>query len=225
MVRKDQLQCWRNWHRWIIHFNFIRRFFVRKKKRLLISKFNSHIAPDTLKDMDTEKSWDNVQKCALMSFLRSKIWGKVTRGYHATRTMRLQSRDGSDEILYKLSKLVKATFYLLAEARKMPAPPSQCPKKKNCGWFWSFNARAEKRRFELRCKGHHDGQWRSANIRRSTKIRDFGLFVTVQLLDEKSAVQSLGKLCEYHGCFLWVGQRGKSHDWQQTRKNYSQNPK
>ena len=125
--------------------------------------------------------------------------------------------DASSESRWVLTKFCtssvnwsKLRSICLLKQGKCLHPLHKCPKKKNCGWFWSFNARAEKRRFELRCKGHHDGQWRSANIRRSTKIRDFGLFVTVQLLDEKSAVQSLGKLCEYHGCFLWVGQRAKA---------------
>ena len=41
MVRKDRLQCWRNWHRWIVHFNFIRRNLLSRKKDKEV--FNSKI--------------------------------------------------------------------------------------------------------------------------------------------------------------------------------------
>ena len=112
-------------------FQFHPKIFCQEKKETVNFKIQfSHCTWHTQRYGHGKIVRQCSEVCTSLSFLRSKIWGKVTRGYHATRTMRLQSRDGSDEILYKLSKLVKATFYLLAEARKMPAPPSQMPKKK-----------------------------------------------------------------------------------------------
>ena len=57
---------------------------------------------------------------------------------------------------------------------------------------------------ELHCNA--DSQWCSAQKRGSTSTRSRSdLFVTVHLLDETSAVPSLGKLCDDHGySYEWV---------------------
>ena len=61
---------------------------------------------------------------------RSKICGKVTKGYLTARTMRTQSRVEPGEIFFTLKNLDKVTFDSLVEARVMPTPTSQLPEER-----------------------------------------------------------------------------------------------
>ena len=85
----------------------------------------------------------------------------------------------------------------------MLAPSKLKPERKRmCRGFRRFNAHAEQEGFALGRMGYsaskalddsHYSKWTIVYV------RDFDLFVTVQLLDDASPVQSLGQLCEDHG--------------------------
>ena len=207
-------------------FQFHPKIFCQEKKETVNFKIQfSHCTWHTQRYGHGKIVRQCSEVCTSLSFLRSKIWGKVTRGYHATRTMRLQSRDGSDEILYKLSKLVKATFYLLAEARKMPAPPSQMPKKKK---LWLI--------LELQCTCWEKKIWAQMQrtswrpmekCKHSKKHKDtrFWIIRDCAITRWKVSRSIARKTLRISWMFFVSGSAGKSHDWQQTRKNYSQNPK
>ena len=73
-----------------------------------------------------------------------------------------------------------------------------------CGNFWSINAHAEQKKFKLSRTGKPktvitaNGEVRT-NEGAQVYVHDLDLCVTMQFLDDTSAVLTLGKLCEEHG--------------------------
>ena len=82
---------------------------------------------------------------------------------------------------------------------------------RNLGRFRSVDAHAEQ-------KADKDIGEVPSSEEAQVHVHDLELFVTVQMLDDTSAVLSLGKLCGEHGLYLWVGQWSKTRIWPKMGK-------
>ena len=103
----------------------------------------------------------------------------------------------------------EATFYSPTEALVMPAPTSKIR-----GRFQSVNAHVEQKGKGFKFKGSgHPFEMASGEVQTNEEaqvyVHDLEPFVTVQILEDTTAVLSLGTLCEEHGySYEWAsGQR------------------
>ena len=123
---------------------------------------------------------------------------------HQERCARRVARDLVKKI-YKLKNADKATFHSPIEARATPAPTTKSPQEREFV-VDLVNAHAEQKRLETLRISRIPTSVVTANGEVQTNeevqvfVHDLDLFVTVQILDDTSAVLSLGRLCEEHGC-------------------------